>query len=78
LYLDDTDAGKANEIGAGWGGATVSLVPEPLVPKFIKALHSGYYQPRYPNLTQDELSDACFATKPEAGACIMAVSSLNT
>ncbi|KAK4706064.1 hypothetical protein P7C70_g132, partial [Phenoliferia sp. Uapishka_3] len=56
--------------GAGWGGATVSLVPEPEVPAFIKALKEGYYAKRFPNLTQNELDDACFATKPEAGACL--------
>ena len=56
--------------GAGWGGATVSLVPEPKVPEFIKALQEGYYAKRFPNLTPAELDDACFATKPEAGACV--------
>lgn len=54
--------------GAGWGGATVSLVPEPEVPKFIDAVREGYYGKRFPNLTKAELEDVCFATKPEAGA----------
>ncbi|KAK4056548.1 galactokinase [Microbotryomycetes sp. JL221] len=54
--------------GAGWGGATVSLVPEPQVPQFIKAIREGYYAKRYPDLTEEQLQDACFATKPEAGA----------
>ncbi|KAI5480405.1 galactokinase [Pseudohyphozyma bogoriensis] len=56
--------------GAGWGGATVSLVPEAQVDGFIKSLREGYYAKRFPNLTENELNDACFATKPEAGACI--------
>ncbi|GAA5986428.1 hypothetical protein JCM11641_000996 [Rhodosporidiobolus odoratus] len=55
--------------GAGWGGATVSLVKEPDVPKFIEALKKEYYNKRFPNLTEGELNDAVFATKPEAGAC---------
>ena len=58
------------DAGAGWGGATVSLVPEPLVPRFIKSLREGYYKKRFPHLTEDELDDVCFATKPEAGACV--------
>ncbi|KAL8292829.1 hypothetical protein RQP46_000523 [Phenoliferia psychrophenolica] len=56
--------------GAGWGGATVSLVPEPQVPAFIAALRAGYYAKKFPNLSAAELDDACFATKPEAGACL--------
>lgn len=54
--------------GAGWGGATVSLVPEPQVPGFIKAIREGYYAKRFPDLTAEQLDDVCFATKPEAGA----------
>ncbi|GAA5920326.1 hypothetical protein JCM1841_004535 [Sporobolomyces salmonicolor] len=56
--------------GAGWGGATVSLVLEPDLERFIAALRSEYYAKRFPNLTGKELADACFATKPEAGACL--------
>ncbi|GAA6029776.1 hypothetical protein JCM8097_001044 [Rhodosporidiobolus ruineniae] len=56
--------------GAGWGGATVSLVPEPQVPDFIKALREQYYAKRFPNLSEDELEDALFATKPESGASV--------
>ncbi|GAA5893341.1 uncharacterized protein JCM6883_007637 [Sporobolomyces salmoneus] len=56
--------------GAGWGGATVSLVLEPDVPKFLEALHEGYYKKHFPNMTKKEFEDACFATKPELGACM--------
>ncbi|GAA5821904.1 hypothetical protein JCM11251_004771 [Rhodosporidiobolus azoricus] len=56
--------------GAGWGGATVSLVREPDVPDFIKALRTEYYGKRFPDLSEKELDDACFATKPEAGALV--------
>ena len=58
--------------GAGWGGATVSLVPEPKVSEFIKAIREGYYAKKFPNLTEEELADVCFATKPEAGAGVYA------
>ncbi|GAA5968328.1 hypothetical protein JCM3765_000391, partial [Sporobolomyces pararoseus] len=56
--------------GAGWGGATVSLVLEPDVPKFLEALHEGYYKKHFPEITEKEFKDACFATKPELGACM--------
>ncbi|GAA5894924.1 hypothetical protein JCM6882_008246 [Rhodosporidiobolus microsporus] len=57
--------------GAGWGGATVSLVREPDVPNFIKTLRAEYYNKRFPNLSEKELDDAMFATKPEAGALVL-------
>lgn len=57
-------------IGAGWGGATVSLVREPDVPRFIDALKSDYYNKRFPNLSEQELADAVLATKPEQGALL--------
>lgn len=56
--------------GAGWGGATVSLVPEPLVHAFIEAVREGYYKKRFPELTSEQLDDVCFATKPERGALL--------
>ncbi|GAA5868163.1 hypothetical protein JCM8547_003364 [Rhodosporidiobolus lusitaniae] len=54
--------------GAGWGGATVSLVREPDVPRLIAALKKDYYGKHFPNLSDKELDDALFPTKPEAGA----------
>ncbi|GAA6008827.1 hypothetical protein JCM11491_003797 [Sporobolomyces phaffii] len=56
--------------GAGWGGATVSLVLEPDVPKFLQALHDQYYRKHFPDMSDKEFHDACFATKPELGACM--------
>ncbi|GAA5883200.1 hypothetical protein JCM16303_007303 [Sporobolomyces ruberrimus] len=58
--------------GAGWGGATVSLVFETDLPKFLEALHEQYYKKHFPNITDKEFKDACFATKPELGACMFA------
>lgn len=59
--------------GAGWGGATVSLIPEDLVPKFIEAVREQYYKKKFPHLTEEELGDVCFATKPERGALLFQV-----
>ncbi|GAA5825741.1 hypothetical protein JCM10212_004006, partial [Sporobolomyces blumeae] len=60
----------ARVTGAGWGGATVSLVLEPDVPRFIEALRTQYYAKHFPDMSDKELEDACFATKPERGACL--------
>lgn len=72
LTLIPTLVSTRRRTGAGWGGATVSLVPEPLVPSFIAALRQHYYANKFPNLSEQELADACFATKPEAGAGLYA------
>lgn len=48
----------------------MSLVPEPKVPEFIKSIRQGYYAKRFPDLTEEQLQDAVFSTKPEAGACV--------
>ncbi|KIY43966.1 Galactokinase [Fistulina hepatica ATCC 64428] len=52
--------------GAGWGGATVSLVPENKVDEFIKQLKARY--PRYQGLSEEALADAVLMTKPSSGA----------
>jgi len=52
--------------GAGWGGCTVSLVSEGKVEEFKKKLKEGY--PRYRGLTEGELDEVVFATKPSSGA----------
>ena len=54
--------------GAGWGGATVSLVEESKAPSLIRALREQYYAKKFPHLSEKDLEDACFMTKPEAGA----------
>ncbi|EFP81724.1 galactokinase [Puccinia graminis f. sp. tritici CRL 75-36-700-3] len=56
--------------GAGWGGSSVHLVRDPDISKIIEALKSKYYCIKFPNLSTQELADACFATKPEGGACL--------
>lgn len=53
--------------GAGWGGCTVSLVPEDKVDAFISKMRDTY--PPYKGLEGDKLSEVIFATKPSSGAC---------
>ncbi|KAI7818917.1 galactokinase gal [Gamsiella multidivaricata] len=54
--------------GAGWGGATVSLVAEDKVPEFIEYLKKEFYAKHHPNLTGEKLNRAVFATAPSSGA----------
>ncbi|KAJ6512621.1 Galactokinase [Mycena sanguinolenta] len=54
--------------GAGWGGCTVSLVPEAEVDSFIKKVSETY--PPYKGLTGEALSEVIFATRPSTGACV--------
>ncbi|KAF9113245.1 galactokinase [Mortierella sp. AM989] len=54
--------------GAGWGGATVSLVAEDKVAEFIETLKIEYYGKHHPDLTGDQLDHAIFATAPSSGA----------
>lgn len=53
--------------GAGWGGCTVSLVPEDKVGEFIQRIKETY--PPYKGLEGDALNEVIFATKPGRGAC---------
>lgn len=59
--------------GAGWGGCTVSLVPEGAVDSFIKALVAGYYEPLIAagRLARDALPETVFATKPACGGGVL-------
>ncbi|KAJ7649836.1 Galactokinase [Roridomyces roridus] len=54
--------------GAGWGGCTVSLVPESQVEAFIKQVSERY--PPYQGLEGEKLSEVIFATRPSSGACV--------
>ena len=51
--------------GAGFGGATVSLVPEDRADKMIKALHTEYYSQRS---EPEALIDPAFLTRAVRGA----------
>ncbi|KDR75975.1 hypothetical protein GALMADRAFT_247167 [Galerina marginata CBS 339.88] len=54
--------------GAGWGGCTVSLLPEGRVDEFIQKVKKTY--PPYNKLEGDALNEVIFATKPGSGACV--------
>lgn len=53
--------------GAGWGGCTVSLVPETEVENFITKIKNAYGP--YKGLEGERLHEVIFATKPSSGAC---------
>lgn len=54
-------------LGAGWGGCTVSLVPEAIVDSFIAKVKETYGP--YKDLEGDRLGEVIFATTPSSGAC---------
>ncbi|KAF9085232.1 galactokinase [Mortierella sp. AD031] len=54
--------------GAGWGGASVSLVPEDKVQGFIAQMKKEYYNKHHPELTEEELENVIFASAPSSGA----------
>ncbi|KAG0307928.1 galactokinase, partial [Dissophora globulifera] len=56
--------------GAGWGGASVSLVSEDRVPEFISYLKKEFYAKHHPDLTEDQLDHAVFASAPSSGAAM--------
>ncbi|KAF9973615.1 galactokinase [Actinomortierella ambigua] len=56
--------------GAGWGGATVSLVAEDHVPEFIRTIKEQFYAKHYPHLSDEELNNAIFASAPSSGAAL--------
>ncbi|KAJ6459427.1 Galactokinase [Mycena vitilis] len=64
----DAGAYGSRLTGAGWGGCTVSLVPESEVESFIKKISETY--PPYKGLAGDALSEVIFATRPSTGACV--------
>ncbi|KAJ7832193.1 ribosomal protein S5 domain 2-type protein [Mycena leptocephala] len=64
----DAGAYGSRLTGAGWGGCTVSLVPESEVDSFIKKVSETY--PPYKGLEGDALSEVIFATRPSTGACV--------
>ncbi|KAF7323639.1 Galactokinase gal [Mycena kentingensis (nom. inval.)] len=64
----DAGAYGSRLTGAGWGGCTVSLVPEDKVDEFIKTVAAAY--PPYKGLEGEALSEVLFATRPSVGACV--------
>jgi galactokinase len=52
--------------GAGWGGCTVSLVREDQVESFAAKLKEEYGP--YRELSEEQMKEIVFATKPSSGA----------
>ncbi|KAK0567128.1 galactokinase [Tilletia horrida] len=72
-------AWAARQTGAGWGGSTVNLVPQPDVERFVAAIRSEYLQKRYSSSadpsspqfkTAEELESAVLVSEPAGGACV--------
>ena len=51
--------------GAGFGGCTVNLVPDPLVPSFLQGLEHSYYRDRLPK--DSEIEQHLFVVQPSDG-----------
>jgi galactokinase len=58
--------------GAGWGGCTVSIVPDNQVGEFIAKIKERYYLKKFPALKENsqEMDNYIFASKPGLGAAI--------
>ncbi|OLY81646.1 Galactokinase [Smittium mucronatum] len=59
--------------GAGWGGCTISLLPESKVESFIQSVKDSYYKKHFPSLSEEQLKNSIFATKPGSGMYIVNV-----
>ncbi len=55
--------------GAGWGGCTVSLVPQAKLEAFLQDVKKGYYIGRPDR--EPKLNESLFATQPGSGAAIL-------
>lgn len=68
----DSGALGSRLTGAGWGGCTVSLVKETIVPQFILDLKEHFYQSRIDKgiINNNDLGLYVFASKPSSGAAI--------
>lgn len=63
----------ANELGAGWGGAIVALTTKAEAHRVIHGLTQKYYKLNFPKLTDEQLRDALFVTKPGNGALVYVI-----
>lgn len=59
--------------GAGWGGCSVHLVPADKVEAVKKSWIDGYYKKKWPDITDDKLSDAIIVSKPGSGSYLLKV-----
>ncbi|PNS19422.1 Galactokinase [Sphaceloma murrayae] len=59
--------------GAGWGGCSVHLVPASKVEAVKKAWTDNFYKKRFPDITDEKLSEAIVVSKPGRGSCLFDV-----
>ncbi|QIW94567.1 hypothetical protein AMS68_000085 [Peltaster fructicola] len=59
--------------GAGWGGCSVHLVPQDKVEMVKQKWTYEYYKKRFPDITQEKLSEAMIVSKPGCGSAIFEV-----
>ncbi|KAK9384521.1 ribosomal protein S5 domain 2-type protein [Lipomyces mesembrius] len=57
--------------GAGWGGATVSLVRKDKATEFVQCLKKEYYLKWYPEISEDKMNDAICITEPALGSAVV-------
>lgn len=55
--------------GAGWGGCTISIVPEKAASSFLEQVHSEYFEKDPKRL--ERVDDHLFVTEPGSGALII-------
>ncbi|KAG8631819.1 hypothetical protein KVT40_000959 [Elsinoe batatas] len=59
--------------GAGWGGCSVHLVPADKVDAVKKAWTEKFYKKRFPDISEEKLSEAIVVSKPGMGSCLVEV-----
>jgi galactokinase len=59
--------------GAGWGGCSVHLVPVEKVDAVKEKWTNEYYKKRFPDITEEKLSEAIVVSKPGSGGCVFEV-----
>lgn len=59
--------------GAGWGGATVHMIPQSKVDAVTQALRKEYYAKRLPDLSEEKLADAMVISKPSNGSFLYVI-----
>lgn len=59
--------------GAGWGGCSVHLVPEDKVESVRQKWIKDYYRKKFPDITDEKLSEAIVVSKPGSGSCVFDV-----
>lgn len=59
--------------GAGWGGCSVHLVPSDKVDAVKEKWTAEYYKKRFPDISEEKLSEAIVVSKPGSGGCVFEV-----